>query len=331
MNHASASRYKRLLSRLLAGLVVVWWGSTAFGRGWFLFDVLASWQAQILPIALLGCAGCLLLRRRSEAAAAALACGLAAWPLVAGRPLTLPRTDLDSAPVAGAVRIVSLNIDPRNPEWLADLRRVWSWQPDIVVLIESSPEMWRAIVRNGLLDGTEWLYHERRAWVGDMTSPCFVLSRWPLERLDPGPTPDAERDVLLARVERPEGAFVISAVHPHSPRSLERWVRGNAQIRTTAQCFSFALKGETEPLVVGADLNSGPAGWRGSAMRAAGLSMCKPVLGGWGSFPSGVPGALRVQLDDVWVSDGARPVAWASVEGLGSDHCAVVVDVVFER
>ncbi len=331
MDPASASRWKRLLSRLLAGLVVVWCASTAFGRGWFLFDVLASWQAQILPFAVVSCAVCVLLRRRAEAALAAVACVVAVWPLIAGRSPMLPRTDLEAPPTAGAVRVVSLNIDPRNADWQADLERVWSWQPDVVVLIESSPEMWRAIVRNGLLDGTPWPYHERRAWVGDLTSPCFVLSRWPMQRVDPGPGPEAERDVLMARVDRPDGAFVVSAVHPHSPRSLERWARGNTQMRTTARSYALARADEPEPMVVAADLNSGPAGWRASVMRAAGLSMSKPLLGGWGSFPAGMPGPLRVQLDDVWVSGGARPIAWSSVGGLGGDHRAVVVDLVFER
>jgi len=316
---------------LIVGVWVAWslaWVAMAVGGGpWYAIDIGLAYQAQALGLGAALLVWCAAWRQWRAAAVVAVSVAVGAGPMVVGRSPMTPGVDLGSPPADGTVRIVSANIDPENERWREDLEQIFAWHPDVVVLIETSPDFWRRVVRDGELLGTEWVNHERRFWVDEITSPCSVLSRWALERIDYPEIPDADRDVLIARVEHPAGTFLVGAIHPHSPRTLDRWRRGNDQMRTTADAIGRVLSANDESLVMGTDLNSGPAGWRAGLLRRSGLGMSKPLTGGSGSFPAGATALLRVQLDDVWCSAGVVVRAWSSPGGLSSDHRAVVVDV----
>ncbi len=311
------------------GWTLLWLAMRLSGGAWLAVDLALAYQAQLMASGACLLAWCVWRRRWVPSLLVGIGVMLAGGSLGIGRPVARPGVATDAAPPPGVVRVITANIHPQNERWSEDLERLFSLRPDIVVLIETPPELWRGIVRRGELDGTAWRHHERRAWVSDIASPCFVLSRWPLERLSFGGIADAERDVLIARVDHPERPFMVGAIHPHSPRSLSRYRRGNRQLRGTYEAIGRALASRGLPLVMGVDLNSGPAGWRAVGLRGAGLGMSKPWLGGGGSFPVGAPGVLRVQLDDVWRSRGVRVRAWSSVGGLDSDHRAVIADLEF--
>jgi hypothetical protein len=244
---------------------------------------------------------------------------------VGGRALTLPPADTGAPPAPGLTRVVSFNIGPENPRWREDLGRALGWHADVVVLLEVPVDLNRGIHR-GLLPEIEGWNWEHRRWVDGLASPCFVLTRRALERLDTPGVAFGERDVLLAAVGG-ESGYLVSIAHPHSPRTPARWRLGNEIWGRTAWALASRRVESGLGLVVGADLNGGPAGSRAWAARRSGLRMAKPLLGGWGSFPVSWPGPLRVQLDDVWVSRGVAVRAWSSVAPLGSDHRAVVADV----
>ncbi|MFK7882771.1 MAG: endonuclease/exonuclease/phosphatase family protein [Phycisphaerales bacterium] len=330
----SKSRHSGLIgrtTRVVALLFAMWSVLWVFAGHWMLFDVLLSFQAQVLALAAVFLVGFVILRRWRFVSMMALVCLVGGWPLVNGRGLVTPAVNLTTEPEPGALRVVSYNINPKNDSWREDLDVVFSWEPDVVVLIEVSPDLWRAIVRRGEFDDSDFPYHVRRAWVGELSSPCFVLSRWPIEKLSFPDAPDFDRDVCIAEVSHPEGAFLIGAIHPHSPRTLLRWRRGNQQLFTTVEAVVQTLESSPLPYIAGIDLNSGPAGARAGVLRSVGLSMCKPWFGGWGSFPMNIPAIGRVQLDDVWRSPGVEVVGWSSPRGLSSDHSPVVVDVRLPR
>lgn len=297
------------------------------GGGWMLGDIVVAFQAPalvcVVVLGLVALAG----ERWRAAGLIGAAMVIGATPLVRGRSGVTPGVDLTTAPAPGMLRLVSYNIHPKNPDWKSDLDEIMSWHPDVIILIEVPADLWRAIVREGKFAGTEWPSFTLRAWVAQSSSPCFVLSRWPVEKLAFKGIPDADRDVLIARVDRPDGAFMVGTIHPHSPRTLWRWRQGNRQIRTTELALGEAVASEGLAYLGGVDLNSGPGGGRARALRGMGLRMSKPLLGGWGSFPAGVPGPLRIQLDDVWRSAGVEVLGWSSPGGLSSDHRPVVVDV----
>lgn len=312
----------------IAGAACLVAGSLWLLGAWsYAVDVLVSQQVWIVAACVPAALLCAALRRWGAFAACLLGAVVGAWPLVAGRTPAVPAVDVGAPPAPGVVRVVSFNIGPESDAWETDLDRVLGWHADAVVLLEIPPELSRRVRRYGLLDGRGWGW-AHRAWVDGTTSPCFVLSPWPMDRISVGGIEHAERDVLLMRVGAPGGPVAVGLAHPHSPRTRARWSAGNETVARTLPAMVDAARTADLSLAVGADLNAGPAGSRARTARAAGLSMAKPLLNGWrGSFPAGWPGPARVQIDDVWVSGGVEVVAWSSVASAGSDHRIIVADL----
>lgn len=299
-----------------------WLGSV----GSFLLDLAVTFQ-HLLVIAVSVWAGVLFAARRWRPAAVCLvAATVGAWPLFDGRTGHLPAVDLASPPGPGLVRVVSFNIGPLNERWEEDQAFAMGVHADVVVLLEVPWVLSRPILQQGSLDGTGWSWLHR-GWVEDLASPCYLLSRWPMRRVELPGVEHAERDILLARIEHPSGAFLMAGAHPHSPRTVQRWELGNEIFGRTLDALASERARAGLALVLGADMNSAPAGSRARAARKSGLRMAKPLTGGAGSFPADWPSVARVQLDDVWVAGGARVVAWSSVGGLGSDHEMIVADI----
>ena len=318
---------RRVLTWALGAGSAVAGGLWVLGPRSYTIDVLVSYQVWLVAGCVLAAGLCALLRRWGAGAVCALAAIAGGWPLIAGRSVWVPPVDLGTPPGPGVVRVVSFNAGPESTAWEADLGRVLGWHADAVVLIEVPVELNRGVRRRGLLDGSGWGW-AHRAWVDGVTSPCFVLSRWPMERVGVPGVGHAERDILTVRLETGAGPVLVGLAHPHSPRTRERWAMGNETAARTLPGMAGAAASMGLPLAVGADLNAGPAGSRAGSARAAGLSMSKPLAGGWwGSYPSGWAGPARVQLDDVWVSSGFEVVAWSSVASEGSDHRIIVADL----
>jgi endonuclease/exonuclease/phosphatase (EEP) superfamily protein YafD len=154
-------------------------------------------------------------------------------------------------------------------------------------------------------------------------------------------------------------AFAVILLHPPSPRSVERWLAGNEVVEAAVEMASAARQAGL-PVILLADLNSTPTGWRSRRLTQAGFRRCKPLTSALGTWPthaalntdgSGLPnqsppGAstsafqpdpddralvgrwpLSIAIDDAWVSDEWRVTGWSRGPSRGSDHWSVVVDV----
>ena len=303
------------------------------GLGWipsgrlYALDMLAAVQAQLLVMMLGVFVLGVVLRRWKFVACVGFLCVLAGYPLAQGRALLRPEFETNP-PVTDAIRVVSININPRNERLDEDLERVMGLDADVVVLIEVPPELSRAINRRGLLEGSAYPYWAHRAWVDEETSPGYILSRWPLEVLDSNEVGADGQHVLHTRIDAPAGSFVVGLLHPLSPRTEQRWRAGNAVITQQARAAARRAELSGLPMILGADLNAGPAQHRARVLRGSGLRQSKPLLRLGGSYPSGVglPRALMVQIDDVWWTGDLRVLAWSMLDIRGSDHRAVVVD-----
>ncbi len=312
--------------------VALVWGLLWIVSGWaYPVDVLVSFQSVAVVFAGIVLAGCLMLRRWGAVGVCLLAVMVGGWPLVEGRALRVGPVDVLNPPAPGVVRVVSFNVGPQSLVWEEDMRRVLSWHADAVVLLETPPTLWR-LLRRGALQDEGWVF-ANRAWVDGFASPCFVLGRSGVERVQVPGVEHAERDILLTRVGVGGGVgeMLVLAVHPHSPRTRGRWEQGNEMMARTLEGALPEAERLGLPLVMAADLNAGPAAWRSRAVRRAGLRMSKPLTGGWGTFESSWPGPARIQIDDVWVGPGVRVVGWSSFQPIGSDHRVVVADLVIQR
>lgn len=294
----------------------------------YLLDMLVS-QQMLLAWWSLGVLVVLVIMRRWKIAVLALVmCVLAFYPVVHGRTLWLPKVEYASKP-EGVIRVVSCNINPENEQWETALDDLMGLDADVIVLIEIHPELSRAIRKRDMLDGSLYPYWAHRYWVEEETSPCVIISRYPLSGIDPPALPGADQHILHARVEHPGGHFVVGLAHPSSPRDWARWDAGNRVIRLQAEAATNSSKSESLPVLICADLNAGPAQLRTRVLRNAGLRQSKPLTRYGGSFPaqSNIPRALRVQLDDVWTLGDAHAIAWDAIDVLGTDHQAIVVDI----
>lgn len=320
---------------------MLWWvvlpGSALIGTGWifsgsfYALDLILAHQL-LYGWVVLACMMCgVLLRRWRWVALMVPIFALAIWPVARGRTMILPHVVFGEKD-QGVIRVISCNINPLNERWEEDLDALMRLDADVIVLLEAPVELSIGARRRGLLDQTPYPNWLHRSWVEHETSPCFVLSRWPLEQLENEPGTAANQHVLHTIVRMPVGDVVVGLMHPLSPRTAGRWHQGNEAVELQSYTAKETLERSALPLVIGVDLNSGPAQWRGRALYRSDLRMSKPLLRMGGSFPSNgaIPEALMIQLDDVWHAGGIRPVAWEMFTLRGSDHRAICVDYLLD-
>ncbi len=331
INRTSPSRKR---SKVVSGIV---WGfvligaplccAWVIGRDVYWFDILASQQLLISWAALVLTVVILLLRRWWAALICIVLMCVSFYPVLIYRKPTLPKA-LITRKEPETIRIVTLNINPKNPHWEKTLLEVFQFDSDIVVVNEVGPHLNRAVRKYGLVDNTEYKHWSHRAFVDEVSSPCFIFSRLELTPIDTVVDPQYSELQLLRKVSHPLGDFVIGLAHPLSPRTWVRWVQGNEMIESQARAAVRVHTQNDLPILIAADLNAGPGQTRAATFRNAGLRMSKPVFYYGGSFPSNsnIPAALRIQLDDVWFLGEIKPVAWNMIELAGTDHSAIIVD-----
>lgn len=313
------------LAWLIVVVLVPMCGAWIIGRRVYWFDILTSQQMLISWVAFgFGVLVIIARRKRIGLFCIVLAC-LSVYPVLTGRNWMLDAVDLTSKPV-GVLRVVSSNFFAQNEHWEHDLETLMLLDADIIVLMEAPPDINRGIQFRGMLDGSGWNWVARDPVAGYL-SPSFILSPHLIERVSIPSVPNSHRDILLAKVTLPESTVLIAQGHPHSPRTNERWKMGNDFWDRTIFAITHEHARQDLPVILGADLNSAPAGVRSQRTRKAGLKTGKPIFGEWGSYPSAWPALLRTHIDDVWTSDGARVIAWSSIELQGSDHRCIITDI----
>ena len=312
-----------VIAALLAPLCLAW----VAGQWVYWFDILASQQMLIGWVALALGSLMLAVRRWVAGSVCVVLAMVSLYPVFVGRVWLLPSIDLEHKP-DGVIRVVSFNVLPLNELWRTNFETILRYDADIFVLLEAHPELSRSIRKRGLLETTPYTSWGHRPWVDQETSSAFILSQWPAEVIRAKDDDGLGQHHLYMRVESPLGKVIIGLMHPASPRTQARWIRGNKVIESQASVSQQIQAMTGLPVLVGADLNAGPAQRRARTLRKAGLRMSKPVLHPDGSFPANttIPSVLRIQLDDVWSLGNIQPVAWEMIELKGSDHQAIIVD-----
>ncbi|MEM1165384.1 MAG: endonuclease/exonuclease/phosphatase family protein [Planctomycetota bacterium] len=269
--------------------------------------------------------------------AAALVCVSAAM-LGLGRVAGVPRAE--AAPAGSSaervVRVLTMNVRPQNsigPEMGAILRE---FDPDVAFFVEPN---WETVelLRADSSVRERWPH----AHVPDRAGPGFavILSKheqwagWP-RRPNPGRALVGGR-LRLAEIRGAFGTFVFGGTFPESPKSPERWARGQERLRDAIEKVrAFAAKVEEEDgappvIVIAGDMNDTPTGARRRMLeRALDLVETKPLWGGAGTWPSALPWPMSVSIDAVLVSRGVRVREWRTVPIPGSDHHGVYVELV---
>lgn len=222
-----------------------------------------------------------------------------------------------SAPDPGApvVRLYSANLFYLNNDTTRIRQSIEAADADIVVLIELASDP--ALKVDELLEGYPHRVASMRLDSTRGPSRSVIASRWPLTaRADP---PDGLHSVA-ATARTPLGPVNIVGVHLTRPWPFQHsW----GQISQT-MALDTVVEGLAGPVVVAGDFNSVSSARIGKQVRRdLGL---RPAPGFPGTWPSDLPPAVGITIDQVYASPELAFVSRRLGRPNGSDHRPVVTE-----
>ncbi len=291
--------------------------ATVFGFAgalWWPFDLFAHFRPQYLLAALLLAAFFAFSRLPLWTAVALAVTAANAVPIVS---LYLPSAQAEQPSAASPLRLMSFNVFAFNRDHERMLRHVRRELPDVLVLIEVTPE-WVPAVRELAAQ-----YPHRWINVGDAASGIAMMSR---------EQPSAAATIDLAGRGAPsylltfgQGPTALSVLGTHFSWPLGRRVSEirNAQLEALARL----ARAQPHPLVVMGDLNITPFSPRFTRMlREGGLRRCVPGAGFTPTWPAHFP-PFYIQIDHCLASAGVYARNFKVGDYLGSDHYPISVEV----
>jgi endonuclease/exonuclease/phosphatase (EEP) superfamily protein YafD len=137
----------------------------------------------------------------------------------------------------------------------------------------------------------------------------------------------AARRSLIVRVPGCE-PFLLSAMHPPSPRTRETWRRGIDTIELNGKIIEAWRRASAMEVVIAGDFNSSPVGRYHRLFRStSGLTGWSPMFAA-GTWPALLPRWLSVPIDRVWTSAGVRVRSITIGPRFRSDHRGVVAELI---
>lgn len=219
-----------------------------------------------------------------------------------------------------SLRVLSANVNKRNeqPQLLVELVR--QLQPDVVAVIEATPEY---------VAGLEPLRARYPYSAGeDRLNPdgSVLLSQYPLADSETIAFVDGSYPTVVVRLQG-EPAPTIVATHPPPPRGAAR-----LRTRTEEMKALAAIAAERSgPLVVVGDFNSTP--WSPYFADLVQSTRLKNARLGFGLQPTWPVRQilLRIPIDHALVSEDVVVHDFRAGPDVGSDHFPIVVDLSFPR
>lgn len=311
---------------VLCGVAVVAWSPKLVDRDWR-FDLVASLLAQFVLVAAAFALWQAVWRRWIWCVLFVLAgSGCLGWMMVVERS---PRA-LAGGVDAAHLTVLQINMYSRNPDADGIFELIARYEPDVVVILETSPAMRRA-----LAEGRAPIRYTHHAGL-DRASPgqIVVLSSFPLKQHIDGTGPlGLHRSWgywagYMMVAERP---VRFAAVHAPSPRSETTWGYGKDTFRRIGALFERLGTplgtGDMPTMLVG-DLNAAPTSTRSLMITDDfGLVRAKPLRVWDGTYPSMLPWFARASIDDSMLSPDIAVRSWRTVRVPGSDHRGVLLEL----
>lgn len=329
-----ARRAARILGRVLGwtarmALRLFWWGfviAVAWRtRPWEL-DLAAHFAPHAAALGLGLALSLLPWRRTRRLGLEGLVAALALWAIVI-RDHTVNWRWSEEPPSGARLRLVTHNTDAWKSSrdfpfyhWLREQ------DADIVVIIDPPPN----------IDGeANWLldeYPHRHAPQPGFKWAIKIYSRFPME-ITPLATPGPEVMFSFAAhrartVTLPDGSrFLLSAMHPVSPRERASIGRAEATVRLDGRLIRQWHEATGQPAILAGDFNSTPTGRVFQTLASAsGMKTYSSILRR-GTWPRWAPTWLGVPIDRVWVTPGASIDRAEVGPAFASGHRPVVVDL----
>lgn len=298
------------LAVVAAPLPVALAALSSLGHRWL--DILAQFTAPAVIAAAVVTAGFLLLRRWRWAAAAS---GVLALLLLAVWPQWFPAGARPDGK-APAARLYSANLWARNAGVEAIAASIRAADADIVVLIELGDVPARQL--DAVLEGYPHRVLTPRVDRPSGAARSVIASRWPLTAIRDRPD---GLHAVGATVRTPLGPVNVLGVHLTRPWPFqEQW--GQIEQARAVAAIRRDLAG---PVVVTGDFNSVSSARIGRQLQ--GETGLRPAPGFPGTWPSALPAALGVTIDQVYASPDLAFVSRQLGRPTGSDHRPVVTVV----
>jgi endonuclease/exonuclease/phosphatase (EEP) superfamily protein YafD len=287
----------------------------AFGGrlGW-LWELTTHFRVQYFWALTLAAAALAVSRWRITAFVAA---ALAAVNLALILPLYFgpgPRSDGPTA------RALSLNIHFLNRDHLPTVELVGAEEPDLLLIVELTPEWVEALHPIELEYPYSELLPERDS------SGIGLYSRRPFDEVTVKRMPTG-LPVIVARLTLAGGPMTFIGVHTASPVRRNYFHYRNLELAEIAE-LAAAQRG---PVVVMGDLNT--TGWSpyfSDLLATSGLRDSRRGFGVQPTWPA-VPMPLRIPIDHCLVSGEVGIVNRRVGAAVGSDHRPIIVDFTVDR
>jgi endonuclease/exonuclease/phosphatase (EEP) superfamily protein YafD len=307
----------RVVRAFAVGVVAVVGLLTLLGlldRVWWVFEAADVFRLQYLVVLVVAALAALLLRRpRLAALAAALA---AVNVAVLAIPLTPGAAAAPAASSSGALRLVVANVEVGNTDYAAVERLVAQTRPDLFGVTELTPAMAQHL--GDALSG----YRTRVVETRDDAYGIGVYSRLPLLSAKIVRFPAEGPPTVVARVRVAGKPVAVVVTHVHTTFA------GSIHVRHLDALAAAARSQLGRRVVVCGDFNTPP--WSGPLRRFAADARLHDLYGGrawaaysWPTWSS----ALRVPLDNCFVSRGVAVTDHRDGPDVGSDHRPLVVDM----
>ncbi len=238
-------------------------------------------------------------------------------------PPSMTRLGCDDQRASGAVTVYAHNVHFRygSPQLVAD--QLLTIQPDIAILQESDAAFVEAVQAALAVDGAEY-DHVVGAPTGNALG-LAILSRWPLtDVVDTSPRAAVVNPSLIVTVVTDRGSFRLAGIHLSAPINaalIDRW-------RT-----EYDELVDLDVDIVAGDFNSTLAHRRFRELVADGYVGAHDEVGcGLGLTWSPSPGGIRLmRIDHVLIAEDGPvvPLSARTLDGSGSDHRALLVEVGF--
>jgi endonuclease/exonuclease/phosphatase (EEP) superfamily protein YafD len=302
------------LARLMLALLAA---ATLFGFAgalWWVFDLFSHFRAQYVVAALLLA---VLLGVLRQLRWVLIAIALAAVNLIPVVPLFLqPASGLPAA-AGPALELMSFNVFGFNRQYARLLGYVREEQPDVLVLLEITPE-WLPSIRE-----LAALYPHRWIHAGDDVTGIAMMSRIaPRTTQVLGLAGNGVPSYLLT-FDSGSGSISVVGTHLSWPLGGDNVRLRNSELDSLARL----ARDHEGPLVVVGDLNITPfSPVFQRTLREGGLRRCVPDAGLSPTWPAQFP-PLFIQIDHCLATSDVRAANFRVGPYLGSDHYPIVIDV----
>lgn len=222
-------------------------------------------------------------------------------------------------------RVLTFNVNAANRDWEAIYQAVLSIEPDIAIIVESTPKLEEAL-SDRLKNNFPFIYHSFRGGIA-------IFSHFPL--ISPQTKVLFNGRVLFTSIQLDREVVNLIAAHPTIPVKPDLFKRRNAFL---AELTAYIQKIDRKPLILLGDFNLTP--WSPHYAKLVRDTKLHNTRLGFGvepswiesathvHYPKWVTAAMKIPIDHIFISEDFQVSDCRTSKGGNSDHRMLWSDLV---